>query len=127
MHIRQSSAAPDAEMCPAAIVGVAIIQIQIGSEYTHTGINTLQSIDIILADCKQNRGEGGRGGGWWPSYTGTVCQCSALALSVKGHRKGGVGSHAAMGTSADICHILTSSLERCWRLELIKVMGKLFK
>lgn len=48
-------------MCPAAIVGVAIIQTQIGSEYTHTGINTLQSIDIILADCKQNRGEGGGG------------------------------------------------------------------
>lgn len=35
----------------AAIVCVVIIQIRIGSDYTHSEINTLQSIDIILADC----------------------------------------------------------------------------
>lgn len=119
----------------AAIVWVAIIQIRIGSDYTHTGINTLQSIDIIPADRKQSRGK--RGGSGCPTQAqvfrkshklqgGTVCRCSALSLSVKGHPKVSVGRRVAVRTSTDFRHILTSSLERFWNLELKKVTKTLF-
>lgn len=85
---RRSRAAPDAEKASriqrAAVVCVAVIRIRNGGDSTHTGINTLQSIDGTAADWKQNRGERG-GWGWWGGGVSAPTQARVFMKSRKLH------------------------------------------